>query len=172
MVLAARALRRFESSARAESKPALRRGFWPIWALLLAQEKMQKLRVIERARERGAFVVCERYPQCEISGQSDGPLLDHWRQSSSRLLRALARWERRPYERARSSPPDLVVKLRVDERTALARRPGLAADDLRHRIRAVDQLSFGEGVATRVIDANQSLAAALAAIQIGVWSSI
>src|SRR6266540_6050069 len=66
-----------------------------VWALALAREKRQKLRRATLARERGRLVVCDRYPQAQIPGTNDGPLLHGWHHSRWRLTRLLARREAR-----------------------------------------------------------------------------
>jgi hypothetical protein len=89
-----------------------------IWALALAYEKRIKLRKATRARNRGMIVICDRFPQDQVMGFNDGPLLSHWLNHRSGLLRALARWERIPYRSARLYPPDLVIKLHVTHSSA------------------------------------------------------
>src|SRR5207253_10961084 len=79
-----------------------------LWALILRAEKAQRLRRAWRAHERGMIVVCDRYPQNQMMGCMDGPLLSEWRESRPRLLRALARWERAPHHWAQGHPPGLV----------------------------------------------------------------
>src|SRR6266508_3511029 len=93
------------------------------WALTLSFEKRAKLRRMIRARNRGLIVICDRYPQSQVPGFNDGPLLAHWGQHSWALCRALARWEARPYDDAALDPPDLVIKLVLAPEVALTRRP-------------------------------------------------
>ncbi len=127
-----------------------------VWALVLAQEKRAKLRRARRAARRGALVVCDRYPQAQVPGTIDGPLLDAWLSSASRWQRALASWERRPYERADALPPDLVIRLQVDPETAVRRRPGHDPEVLRSRMRVVEGLRFEEAEFGVVeVDANR-----------------
>jgi thymidylate kinase len=113
-----------------------------IWALALAQEKRAKLRRARRAARQGALVVCDRYPQAQVPGVIDGPLLDAWLSSSSRWRQRLARWERKPYERAHASQPDLVIRLRVDDETAAGRRPEQGDEVRVARQRVVEDLRF------------------------------
>ncbi len=127
-----------------------------VWALTLAQEKRVKLRRAHRAARRGALVVCDRYPQAQVPGIIDGPLLDDWMTSESRWRRAMARWERRPYEQAQAHQPDLVLRLRVDGDTAARRRPGHDPDELVSRTRVVEGLRFDRAELGVVeMDANQ-----------------
>src|SRR5437762_3425002 len=92
--------------------------------------------------ERGFVVVCDRYPQTQVDGVNDGPLLWRWRTSSSRLKRALARWEDGVYASAASVPPDVVVRLLVTPQTAARRRPGDNPRELEYRTQLVRSLRF------------------------------
>jgi thymidylate kinase len=115
-----------------------------VWALTLAREKDRKLRRAGRARTRGLLVIADRYPQNQMSGTTDGPLLAAWRESPNALLRRLGRLEARPYERAAREPPDLVLRLNVDVDNARRRRPEHDRAFLARRIDIVSRLSFPE----------------------------
>jgi hypothetical protein len=158
------------------SSPIGRRGlrerFRPLWALVLALEKRGKLRAVFRARQRGAVVVCDRWPQNEIPGFNDGPLLGAWQQSPSRWRRALARWERVPYRWAEMHPPDLVVKLIASEDVALRRKPDMARAEVARRIEAVRALRFGRAARTLVVDADAPLADVLQRVESAVWEEL
>ena len=154
------------------SRGFFRRSLRPVWALLLAREKSQKLAHIEAAREQGLVVICDRYPQNEIMGFNDGPLLSHWADSRSRLLRTLSEWEARPYRLAQQQAPDLLVKLQVSEEVALARRPEMAPEESRRRIDAVRELAFGEQVETVTINAEEPLEAVLSTVKRSVWEKL
>jgi hypothetical protein len=131
------------SRADGRRRPAWIRAARAAWALALAREKQRSLRAAWRACDRGALVVCDRYPQAQVAGSNDGPLLSSWRSSRWSLPRMLGAWEARPYELAAHTPPDLVLRLVVDHATARARRPGLSAGYLRDRIELVGSLRFG-----------------------------
>lgn len=113
-----------------------------VWALTLAHEKDRKLARAMRARTRGLLVITDRWPQNQVQGSTDGPLLGAWQASPSRLKRSLAALEARPYEAAELFPPDLVLRLRVDPATALGRRPDHGQPYLSWRIDVVNSLLF------------------------------
>jgi thymidylate kinase len=115
-----------------------------LWALTLAYEKHRKLRRATLARTRGMLVITDRYPQVQVPGTNDGPLLWTWRDSDRRVERFLARVEARPYERADRFPPDLVLRLNVDPDTAAARRPEHDVAFLERRIGIVASLEYPE----------------------------
>jgi thymidylate kinase len=149
-------------------RPGRMRAARAAWALALAREKRAKLRRAVRLRDAGALVVCDRYPQSQVLGRNDGPLLSAWRASRWSALRLLAAWESAPYDEAARTPPDLVVRLDVDGRTARDRRPGLSESYLGERAEIVRGLRF-DGAAVVEIDARRPyeevLAAAVAAVE-------
>ena len=144
-----------------------------VWALALAREKRAKLRLAMRARERGFIVICDRYPQAQVDGVSDGPLLARWRESGTRLKQALARWERQIYELAEESSPDFVVRLLVSPETAEARRPADNPSELEFRTQLARDLRFERaryGVID--VDADDDLDSVILDVKRRVWPVI
>jgi AAA domain len=131
------------------------------WALALAEEKRRKLRRALAAADEGALVVCDRYPQVQVEGRNDGPLLGRWRRSENLVLRRLGEWEARPYAEAARVGPDVVLRLNVDDATAASRRPGLDPGYLSDRIRLVRSLRF-DGAKLVELDAGRPYAEVLA----------
>jgi hypothetical protein len=114
------------------------------------------------------LVICDRYPQAQRPGINDGPLLHRW--SGDGALGRIARWEAGPYELAERFPPDLVVRLEVDQRTAERRRPGHDPDDLARRRALVAGLAFPQArYGTVEIDASQPYSQVLEAVKAAVW---
>ena len=140
-----------------------------LWALLLSYEKRQSLRRAWRMRDRGIIIVCDRYPQRQIMGFNDGPLLDAWTGSRSAVLRALARWEAVPYRRAEAHPPQLVIKLRVSPAVAVGRRPEMRTEEIERRLAALASLRYPAGTRVADVDANQSAEAVLLECKARVW---
>jgi hypothetical protein len=95
-------------------------------------------------------------------------MLHQW--SGRRVLAWIARWEARPYELAHRFPPDLVVRLHVDQEAAERRRPGHDPDDLALRRALVAELDFPNArYGTVEIDANRSYPNVLEAVKEAVW---
>lgn len=144
-----------------------------VWSLALAREKRQKLKKATRARGRGFIVLCDRYPQAEVGGMNDGPMLHEWSTSASRLKRFLAAWEARPYQTAEQLGPDLVLRLLVTPEVALERKAheSLGKLELRHGV--VSSLRFpGSRRPIVEIDADQSFDAVLLAIKQEIWPEL
>lgn len=122
-----------------------------VWALALAREKTAKLNRARRAAARGAIVICDRYPQAQVAGSTDGPLLAEWTRSNRRWQRAVGTWEARPYRLAERHQPDLVLRLLVDQATATSRRPNHDPTGLMKRRSIVESLEF-RGARFGVVD--------------------
>ena len=127
-----------------------------VWALVLAQEKRSKLRRGSPGGTPGAFVLCDRYPQAQVPGIIDGPLLDAWLSSGSRWRRAAGEVGTAALRQAHALQPDLVIRLLVDDETAARRRPGHDPDELASRKRVVEELRFDRAALGVVeVDANR-----------------
>jgi hypothetical protein len=165
----------FDGAAAAAGAGGIGSGFGALyrvcWALLLAHEKSVKLREAWRASSNGLLVIADRYPQAEVMGSTDGPLLAEWRDHPSRLRRAVARWEARPYEWARAQPPDLVIRLRVSGEAAFARKPEYDLSWSTKRVAIIDSLTFG-GACVVDIDAEQPLPEVLSDAYRRVWERV
>lgn len=142
------------------------------WALALSLEKRGKLRHMVRARNRGMFVICDRFPQASIAGFNDGPLLANWRGHNWTLCRMIAAWEAGPYEESRLEAPDLVIKLMVSPEVALQRRPEMSHAEVLRRNNAVRSLCFPQ--TTNVEEVNGDLPADEVARRVKrlVWNAI
>ena len=141
-----------------------------IWALTLSYEKRRKLRWAWHAHERGMVVVCDRFPQNQVNGFMDGPLLSHWLGHRLWWLRVLARWERVPYDWAEAHPPDLVVHLDVSPEVAHRRKPDMSLDDIRRRANAVQTLRFSPQTHLAVVEAERSPDEVLLAVKTLIWN--
>ena len=142
-----------------------------LWALTLAVEKRRKLRASWRARSRGMIVLTDRYPQAQLAGFNDGPLLAHLATHRNVVLRALARFEAAPYNWAARHPPDVIVKLTVTRETATRRKPETGAHEVQRRIAAISTLAF-PGATVVQIDADRPLEQVLRDVEGAVWSHL
>jgi hypothetical protein len=134
------------------------------WAALVAYEKRSKLRAARRAADRGLVVISDRFPQDEIPGFNDGPLLTRLR----KVPRWLRRFETSAYALTRQLPPDLVVKLDVCAETAARREPDMLPILIPKRIADLRRLTFAS---TRVetVDAEQPLENVIRTVKRKIW---
>ena len=140
-----------------------------LWALALAHEKSRKLHKANMARNRGMVVICDRYPQNQIMGFNDGPLLSHWLDHPSRILQAIGRWESCPYLLAEEYPPDVVIKLMITPDIAVKRKKDMSLEESRQRVEAIKTLHYGPGTKTVTIDANQPIDEVLLEVKRCLW---
>lgn len=166
-LLKSRRQRSGEDAAREVPKPKTLNPARVLWALVLSWEKRAKLQSAWRARNQGMIVLADRYPQDQVTGFNDGPLLEAWRAHPARPLRALARWERAPYEWAARYPPDLVVKLRVSPEVAHRRKPEMPLGDFERRVAAVESLHFATDTVT--VDADRPADEVLNHVKRLIW---
>ncbi|HEV8481617.1 MAG TPA: hypothetical protein VGR66_12555, partial [Candidatus Eisenbacteria bacterium] len=114
----------------------------------------------------------DRYPQHQIMGFTDGPLLHRWQDSRSWWLRRLARWEAATYAWAQAHPPDLVLKLRVSPAVALGRKPEMRLEDVARRARAIADLHFTATGRVVVLDADRAGDDVLLACTREIWKEL
>lgn len=187
LLLAARSLLRRSrakpaETARAEvqadmpavARPAARRSpgiFKTLYALSLALEKRQAIKRAVRARNRGMVVVCDRFPQNQIMGYNDGPLLADslgrgfpWGQA--------ARLEQRLLSVFSVVCPDLVFKLNVSEAVAAQRKADTPRDMIQRKIDAVRAMEFGPSCDVLELDADQPLDDISLAVKTAVWQRL
>jgi len=135
-----------------------------VWAAVVAREKRVKLLAARRGASRGLVVLADRYPQNEVGGFNDGPLLTRLPWVPSWLRQR----EARTYTLAQRLPPDLVIKLVVGPETVARREPGMDSTVIRERIAAIPKLTFSAAQVASV-NAEQPLAGVIAAVKQEIW---
>jgi hypothetical protein len=136
-----------------------------VWAAAVALDKRKKLIAARRGASRGLIVLADRFPQDQILGFNDGPLMarltaaPHW----------LRRFEAAVYALAHRLPPDLVIKLVVTPETVAKREPDMNPAIIRERIAALPRLEFA-GARVVSIDAERPQADVIRAIKHEIWS--
>ena len=134
------------------------------WAAIVAREKHNKLLAARRGAQRGLVIITDRYPQNEINGFNDGPLLTR--------LTAVPHWlrsfETAAYALVQRLQPDLVVKLDVLPETAARREPEMDPAIIRVRIMDLQRLTFA-GARTVRVDAEQPLVDVVRTVKREIW---
>lgn len=135
-----------------------------VWATAVALDKRKKLVAARRGANRGLIVIADRYPQNQIEGFNDGPLL-------ARLSAApdwLRRMEARIYSLAQCVPPDLIIKLTATPETISRREPEMDPAIIARRIADLQRLEF-QGARVVHVDAEQPLAEMTREIKREIW---
>jgi thymidylate kinase len=146
--------------AKSDPRPKTQRSFplrvgLLVWGVVLALEKRGKLFKARRAANLGMIVITDRYPQAQIFGFNDGPLLQDFATSRFSWIRAVSSWELGVYRLAEQIRPDLVIKLAVSPDTAISRKPEMHYDEIVRRNDAVAAFSFA--AETRVVTISSEL---------------
>lgn len=143
------------------------------WAIVLAYEKRKKLRNAWRARNLGKLVICDRYPQCQVMGFNDGPLLSHWLGHRNKLLNYIAYWESTPYLWSENYPPDLIIKLNVTPEVALKRKQHeMSIEKITLKIETINRLNFPHETKVVTVNADKPLEQLLMEVKQLVWETI
>lgn len=140
-----------------------------IWAVTLAKEKKSKLNKITKARNNGMLVLIDRYPQTEVCGYSDGPLLSKYKNSCG-LMRRIAEWEYRIYESAYANAPDLLVKLTLPTEAAIERKPEMSVEEIENKKAAVRMIHTDKKEIE--IDTNCELIDSVGKVMDAIWNEI
>ena len=146
----------------------LQRAFRGLYAISLAFEKRSAIRKATRARNRGMIVICDRYPQNQIAGYNDGPLLAEWIGAGAPWSN-LARLEGRLLAVFSVVSPDMVIKLNVSEEVAAVRKADTPKEMIGKKIAAVRNLGFGPECEIVEVDADRPLEEVTLAVRANVW---
>lgn len=157
---------------RAGGDPLLLRLGLLAWGIVLALEKRKKLYKAGRAANRGMIVLADRYPQAQIFGFNDGPLLQDFATSRIRWFRAAAEWELNIYQMAEAIRPDLAIKLSVTPEVAKSRKPDMDRDEIVRRNKAVDNLTFPDDTTVVTISADLPQAEVIKLAKKAIWAVI
>lgn len=135
------------------------------YALRKSKKRHAKFERLLARRRAGITIVTDRYPQIDVDGLHDGPILAG--RATSAALQALQRRERMLYAEMAMHVPTLVIRLHVDVETAMARKPDHDRALITRKVETVPLLTFNRAPIVD-IDAtmpyDQELAIAKAAV--------
>ena len=140
-----------------------------IWAVTLANEKKKKQRQMVKARNNGMLVITDRYPQSDMAGASDGPLLSRYSNSKG-LTKKISDWELKIYESFKVNSPDIAVKLVVPTEVAIERKPEMTKEEIEKKKSIVLGMDISEH--TEVIDTSRPFEITRAEVMKAIWDLI
>lgn len=140
-----------------------------IWAITLANEKITKRHQMTKARNNGLLVLTDRYPQSNVSGASDGPLLGRY-QNSHGLLKRISDWELKTYENFSKNAPDLTIKLTVPTNVAIARKPEMTVEEIENKKNIIENVNISEH--TAMIDTSRPFKITCGEVMKAIWDLI
>jgi len=135
------------------------------YALNKSKKRRAKFEGLLDRRRAGITIVTDRYPQIEVPGLHDGPILAG--RATNAALAAMQAEERALYAAMAAYIPTLVIRLHVDVDTVMARKPDHDRALITRKVETVPLLAFG-GAPIVDIDAtipyDEELALATAAV--------
>ena len=135
------------------------------YALNKSKKRRAKFDALIEQRRAGKVIVTDRYPQIEVPGLHDGPILAG--RATTPRLAAMQAEERALYAEMAAHRPTLVIRLHVDVDTVMARKPDHDRALIIRKVETVPSLAFN-GATIVDIDATiayeEELALATAAV--------
>lgn len=135
------------------------------YALNKSRKRRAKFEQLLERRRAGITIVTDRYPQIEVPGLHDGPILAG--RPTSKRLAAMQAEEHALYTEMAAYVPTLVIRLHVDVDTVMARKPDHDRKLITRKVETVPLLAFS-GAPIVDIDATipyeEELALAIAAV--------
>lgn len=110
------------------------------YALNKSHKRRAKFAALVDRRRAGITIVTDRYPQLEVPGLHDGPILAG-RAPNARLA-AMQAEERALYAEMAAYVPTLVIRLHVDVDTVMARKPDHDRALITRKVETVPMLTF------------------------------
>jgi hypothetical protein len=135
-----------------------------------ARDRYRSYVKARKLADRGVLVICDRFP---LPGMivTDGPLVERLTGAfpDKRFVRLLGRLEGRYYRSI--LPPDLLLMLKLDPETAVARKTDESAESVRARTQEIWARDW-DGPAVHVIDASRSKDEVLDRAKAVVWARL
>lgn len=147
-------------------KARMRLIYKNVFAVLLAIEKVRKLRFAVRARNRGAIVVTDRFPQFIHKGINDGPMLD------PKIVPFWSKWELRLLRQVNKIEPDIIIRLRVSADTVSARAEAFDLGRFQKKSEVFDDVRLWPRATRLEVNANRGLRDVESEIRLAIWSSL
>lgn len=142
-----------------------------IEAILVASEKRKNVNRMLQSKQKGMLVICDRFPQNQVMGYNDGPLLSHLLRSGNPLFKMAANWESKIYTQAEGNPPDILFKLIADAEVVEKRKPGeTPMEKLEAKIEGIRKLKMGGQCQVITVDASRPLEEVLTLVKMETWN--
>lgn len=110
------------------------------YALNKSHKRRARFEQLLAARRTGTTIITDRYPQAEIAGLHDGPILAGI--ASTARLKAMQAEELALYHGMAAYRPTLVIRLNVDVDTAMARKPDHDRSLIAAKVNSIGRLTF------------------------------
>jgi len=135
------------------------------YAMRRSRKRRARFDQLLEKRRQGVTIITDRYPQLEVPGLHDGPILAGKAQSTA--VKAIQQRERALYAGMAIWQPSLVIRLNIDVDTVMARKPDHDRKLIERKVATVPHLRFN---GARIVDLDakipyeEELTLALAAV--------
>lgn len=157
-----------EEKAETQKKSLLFRIARILWAISLAKEKKKKIFNMRKARNNSMIILSDRYPQTQILGYNDGPLLGEWMERKKGIKKRIAQWEYSIYKLAEKYHPDLTIKLTIPIDLAVKRKNDTPLYVLNRKAEAVEKLHLSDNEI--IINSSGSVEETMKEVKKKIWS--
>ncbi len=143
-----------------------------LYACTSSWDKSQKIRRIQKLRNRGFIIICDRWPQNQVSGINDGPLLSAYKDHNNSLYRMLSRWEEKQFNKfCYTLQPDIAIQLSPSLDTAISRKQEHSdiKDLISAKMEAFKRIQFPQSVEHKIIDADHPIETVLKNVRDVIW---
>ena len=137
------------TDAPSQGKIGFARRLYSLFDLSLAYHKCKVLTKARAMADSGSIFIADRYPQIQFLGINDGPLLQ-----GGESFSWVAKLEKGFFSKSIRTGPDIVLKLIISPKVALARKPDHNLFTLERKAKIITELCFD---ACTVIDLNAEL---------------
>lgn len=139
------------------------------YALRKSRKRRAKSDALLEQRANGITIVTDRYPQIDVPGLHDGPILAGV--ATSPRLAAMQAEERALYADMAAYRPTLVIRLHITTDEAMARKPDHVRSLIQRKVETVPLLAFG-GAPMVDLDATMPYAEELALAKAAVDAAL
>jgi thymidylate kinase len=136
-----------------------------LFYLLLIGKKIKMLRLAKRLRQQNSLVICDRFPQKDVTGYFDGPKLQSGKNDW------YSRLEMKQFNKLCQVEADVILRLHVAPETAARRKPEHDRKLIEQKCSDLSALSFGNARVVDV-DAGMPYEQVLLAIKRKIWESL
>ena len=110
------------------------------YAMRRSRKRRARFDALLERRRQGVTIVTDRYPQLEVPGLHDGPILAG--KTGDARIKELQHRERALYAGMAIWVPTLVIRLNIDVDTVMARKPDHDRSLIEQKVATVPQLKF------------------------------
>lgn len=146
-----------------------------LYAIAGILSKKKQIRRVQKLKNRGFIVICDRWPQNQIFGMNDGPLLSEYVDHPQFIYRSIAKWEKKQFAQiCQRQQPDIVIRLMPSLDVAVGRKEEnkKIAEVIHKKLESLEKLEFSADIEIHTINADNPLDDVLALSRGIIWNNL